>query len=63
MVPRRILPPPSGKRFFRHLTESRYITGAGGQAFTDGNLMGTSVEHAQIEREQYQDEGVEAHPD
>jgi DNA invertase Pin-like site-specific DNA recombinase len=25
MVPRRILPPPSGKRFFRHLTESRYI--------------------------------------
>src|SRR3954453_11768294 len=24
MVPRRILPPPSGKRFFRHLTESRY---------------------------------------
>jgi hypothetical protein len=25
MAPRRILPPPSGKRFFRHLTESRYI--------------------------------------
>jgi len=24
MVPRRILPSPSGKRFFRHLTESRY---------------------------------------
>src|SRR3954467_1038939 len=38
------------------------VAGAGGQPFTDGNLMGTTVEHAQIEREKYQDEGVEAHP-
>ena len=39
------------------------VAGAGDQRFANGDLTGTAVEHAQVEREQYQDKGVEAYPD
>src|SRR4051812_40342996 len=46
MVPRRILPSPSGKRFFRYLTESRYIR----------SMVKHSVEHSERAGQQRLDE-------